>query len=252
MLRAKALVDGGIQWPLTFDAVASLRYAKMAASWRPRSMTIATAALAAVVVASVNGLAGRNDEAEGERALCLARQEPDPLLVCEGLIAVDLSTVDGPGRPSENARHRAALEELLAVAEANGDIGFSLAAHSNLSLTASSTTTPGLSSPCRKAGGAGLGTGGEERLIDRRLGELSFLEGEYPGSLVLQRRVFEQARRQDLSMYLADVATEVASVVLKLGRDDAVARACTVLPRTSSKLPASVGVCEATLTRRRI
>ena len=207
------------------DALVSARYAKAGGELAAQANDDATAALAAAVAAQANGLAGWNDEADGGRALQFARQVGDPLLVCEGLRAVDLSTPDlGLAGPSENARHRAALEELLAVAEAYGDLGFSLAAHGNLSSTSVFDNDLQASrAHVEKQVELASELGVKSPFIDHRLGELLFFEGDYPGSLARQRSAFEQARRQDLSMYLADVATEVASVVLKLGRDDAVA-----------------------------
>ena len=166
---------------------------------------------------------GRGGHARRKAPSNSPRQVGDPVLVCEGLRAVDLSTADlGLAGPSENARHRAALEELLAVAEAYGDLGFSLAAHGNLSVTSVfdndlQASRAHVERQVELASELGV----KSPFIDHRLGELLFFEGDYPGSLARQRSAFEQARRQDLSMYLADVATEVASVVLKLGRDPA-------------------------------
>ena len=113
----------------------------------------ATAALAVALMASVNGVAGRYNEAEGERALRLARQVGEPWLVCEGLLALGLS-VDVRSRPGVE-RAQAVLEELLATAEESGDIYFIYAAETTCARTASFTTTPELSPKCREAKGTG-------------------------------------------------------------------------------------------------
>jgi len=127
-LRAKALVRAA-SLAESLEAEACARYAKAGGELAAQAGDGTTAALAAAVIASVNGLAGRYDEADGERALHLARQAGDPLVVCEALFALGLS-IDlwGP----HSARCRAAHEELLATADYHGDIGFSLFAHLNL------------------------------------------------------------------------------------------------------------------------
>ena len=221
VLRAKALVTTAYL-AVTFDAEASLRYAKMAGELSAQVGDIATVALAAVVVASVNGLAGRGDEAEGERALCLAREAGQPLLVCEGLLALALSTdFNGPHR----ARCRGAYEELLAIAEENGDIGFSFVAHNNLSAFGFADDDPEAARPHVERQ---IELDDQLRQVrsgwaDCRLAELLYLEGEYRGSLVLHRRVFEWARRQDLPWVLADAAGSAATCVIALESDNVAA-----------------------------
>ena len=103
VLRAKALVAAA-DVASHLDASVSARYAKAGGELALDLGDRGTAALAAALIASVNGLAGRYNEAEGERALRLARQVAEPWLVCEGLIALGLS-VDVRSRPGvERAR----------------------------------------------------------------------------------------------------------------------------------------------------
>ena len=225
-LRAKALVSAA-SVATHLDAEASARYAKAGEELATEVGDNATAALALAVAAQAHGLAGRYEDAEGDRALYLARQVADPLLVCEGLRAVNLSTPDlGLAGPSDNARNRAALEELLAVAEAHGDAGFSLAAHGNLWLSGVFESDLEVArAHVEKQVELVEELGLKNPNVDHRLGELLYFEGDYRGSLLLQRSSFEEARRQDLSLQMADVATAVASVVLKLESDaDAAAR----------------------------
>jgi predicted ATPase/DNA-binding SARP family transcriptional activator len=220
-LRAKTLVSAA-SVATHLDAEASARYAKAGEELATQVGDNATAALAAAVAAQAHGLAGRYEDAEGDRALHLARQVGDPLVVSEGLRAVNLSTPDlGLAGPSDNARSRAVLEELLALAEAHGDAGFSLAAHGNLWLSCVfendlKTARNHVEKQVELVAALGL----KIPNVDHRLGGLLYFEGDYRGSLLLQRSSFEEARRQDLSLQMADVATAVASVVLKLESDD--------------------------------
>jgi hypothetical protein len=123
--------------------------------------------------------------------------------------------------PSDLARRRDALNELLAIAGAHGDPGFSLQARNNLS-------TGSLADSDLKAARFHVEQqielvselGLKSPNVDHRVGELLYFEGDCCVAPAFQRSSFEQARSQDLSMHMADVATEVASVVLKLGIDD--------------------------------
>ena len=126
------------------DALASARYAKAGGELAAQVNDDATAALAAAVVAQANGLAGWNDEAEGDRALNLAGGRGHPCWCAKASERLTYRPRPRAG-PSENARRRAALEELLAVAEAYGDLGFSLAAHRNLPRRLLRQRPPGLS-----------------------------------------------------------------------------------------------------------
>ena len=97
-LRAKALVAAA-DVASHLDASVSARYARAGGELALELGDRATAALAAALIASVNGLGGRYNEAEGERALRLARQVGEPWLLCEGLITLGLS-VDVRSRPA--------------------------------------------------------------------------------------------------------------------------------------------------------
>ena len=219
-LRAKALVTAAYIAAL-LDAEACARYAKAGGELAAQVGDEATAALAAVAVAAVNSLAGRGNEAEGEEALRLARQAGDPLLVCEGLFALALSTdFRGPNA----ARCRAVFEELLATAEEDGDIGFSFMAHGNLCLFGLLDDDPKAARPyVEREIELEAELGQESSWADSRLGELLYLEGDYIGSLVLHRRAFEHARRQDLLWFMADAALDAGSCVIALGSDDVAA-----------------------------
>jgi predicted ATPase/DNA-binding SARP family transcriptional activator len=223
-LRAKALVSAA-SVGARLDAEVSARYAKAGGELAAQVGDNATASLVAAVVADVNGLAGRHNEAEGEQALLLARQVADPLLVCEALIAFAISTGNfGLADPAALARGRAAWDELLATAEDHGDAGFRLAAHGNLCAYGIADKDPKAARPhvekqIELAAKLGLKT----PLVDHRLGELLYLEGDCRGSLALQRSSFEQARRQELYIHLAEVASDVAWCVIRLGSDDVAA-----------------------------
>ena len=223
-LRAKALVSAA-SVAAGLDAEVSARYAKAGGELAAQVGDNATASLVAAVVADVNGLAGRHNEAEGEQALLLARQVADPLLVCEALTAFAISTGNfGLSDPAALARGRAAWEELLATAEDHGDTGFRLAAHGNLCAYGIADKDPKAARPhverqIELAAKLGLKT----PLVDHRLGELLYLEGDCRGSLALQRSSFEQARREELYIHLAEVASDVAWCVIRLGSDDVAA-----------------------------
>jgi predicted ATPase/DNA-binding SARP family transcriptional activator len=223
-LRAKALVTAA-SVAQSLDAEACARYANAGGELAARVGDTSSAALAAAVAAQANGLAGRYDEDEGDRALQLARKTQDPLLVCEGLKAVELSTPDvGLAGPSDMARHRAALEELLAIAETYGDAGFSLQAHGNLCLFPlldddPEGAWPHIEQQMELVAELGL----QSPFVDHRLASLLHYEGDCRASLALQRSCFEQARREDLSMLMGDVASAAANCVLKLGSDNTAA-----------------------------
>lgn len=220
-LRAKALVRAA-SLAESLEAEACARYAKAGGELAAQAGDGTTAALAAAVIASVNGLAGRYDEADGERALHLARQAGDPLVVCEALFALGLS-IDlwGPN----SARCRAAHEELLATAAYHGDIGFSLFAHLNLFVFGYFGNDPrGARHHVERVIALEAELGQHSLPAELRLGALLYLEGDYKGSLALQRSSFEQARRQDLPSFLADSATDAASCVIRFGNDEVAAR----------------------------
>jgi hypothetical protein len=196
-------------------AVACARYARAGGELAAQVGDSAAAALAAAAVAVVNGLAGRPNEAEGERALHLARQAGGPLLLCEGLFALAVST---DFRGANAARCRATLEELLATAEESGDTGFSLVAHGNLCLFGEpKEARPHVERSIELEAELGSSVAGN------RLGELLYEEGDYRGSFVLSRRAFERARRQDVPWYMADAVVMAASCVIALGSDDVAA-----------------------------
>ena len=194
-LRAKALVTAA-DLAAHLDASVSARYAKAGGELALDLGDRATAALSAALIAAVNGLAGRYNEADGERALRLARQVGEPWLVCEGLLALGLS-VDVRSRPAVE-RARAVLEEMLATAEESGDIYFIYAAHDNLCPYGFFYDDPGA---VRLHVGR-LGVLAEQFGVSRvwedlRRGELLYAEGNYAGSLETHRSTFESARRRD-------------------------------------------------------
>jgi predicted ATPase/DNA-binding SARP family transcriptional activator len=223
VLRAKALVAAA-DVASHLDASVSARYAKAGGELALDLGDRGTAALAAALIASVNGLAGRYNEAEGERALRLARQVGEPWLVCEGLIALGLS-VDVRSRPGVE-RARAPLEELLATAEASGDIYFIYAAHDNLCPYGFFYDDPGAVRPHVERLGVLADEFGVSRVWeDLRRGELLYAEGNYAGALDTHCSIFESARRRDFPCGMADAAKGAASCLLALGEDEeAVAR----------------------------
>ncbi len=217
VLRARALVTSA-HIAAHFDAETSARYAKAGGELAETVGDKATACLAAVVVAIVNGIAGQRNEAEGERALRLARDVGDPLLVCEGLFALALST---PFAGPDATRCREAFEELLATAEENGDLGFSFAAHGNMCLFGFSegdakAARPHVEREMELESELGL----QSHWAESRFGELLYFEGDYRRALVLHRKAFEQARRQDLPWSMADAAVDAATCLIALGSDD--------------------------------
>jgi predicted ATPase/DNA-binding SARP family transcriptional activator len=215
VLRAKALVTAAYL-AMSLDAEACARYARAGGELAAQVGDSAAAALAAAAVAVVNGLAGRPNEAEGEEALHLARQAGGPLLLCEGLFALAVST---DFRGANAARCRATVEELLATAEENGDTGFSFLAHGNLCLFGE----PKEARPHVERSTELEAELGQESFAGNRLGELLYEEGDYRGSFVLSRRAFERARRQDVPWYMADALVVAASCVIALGSDDVAA-----------------------------
>ena len=223
VLRAKALVAAA-DVASHLDASVSARYAEAGAELARDFGDRATGALAAALTASVNGLAGRYDEAEGERALRLARQVGEPWLVCEGLIALGLS-VDVRSRPAAE-RARAVLEELLATAEESGDIYFIYAAHDNLCPYGFFYDDPGALRPHVERLGVLAEEFGVSRVWeDLRRGELLYADRNYAGALETHRNTFESARRRDFPSGMADAVRGAASCLLALGEDEeAVAR----------------------------
>ena len=217
-LRAKALVTAA-DLAAHLDASVSARYAKAGGELALDLGDRATAALAAALIASVNGLSGRYNEADGERALRLARQVGEPWLVCEGLIALGLS-VDVRSRPAVE-RARAVLEELLATAEKSGDIYFIYAAHDNLCPYGFFYDDPGAVRPhVERLGGLAEEFGVSRVWEDLRRGELLYAEGNYAGALETHRSTFESARRRDFPCGMADAAKGAASCLLALGEND--------------------------------
>ena len=218
VLRAKALVAAA-DVASHLDASVSARYAKAGGELALDLGDRATAALAAALIASVNGLAGRYNEAEGERALRLARQVGEPWLVCEGLLALGLS-VDVRSRPGVE-RARAVLEELLATAEESGDIYFIYAAHDNLCPYGFFYDDPGALRPHVESLGVLAEEFGVSRVWeDLRRGELLYAEGDYTGALETHCSIFESARRRDFPSGMADAAKGAASCLLALGEDE--------------------------------
>jgi predicted ATPase/DNA-binding SARP family transcriptional activator len=221
VLRAKVLTTAA-SVASVLDADASTRYARAGGELAAHVGDKATAALAAAAAASVDGLAGRYNEAEGERALCLAREVGDPVLVCEGLIALALSF--NFADPHARSRSQAVFEELLATAEGGGDAGYSIVAHSNLCLFGFFDGDPQAARPhvlLQIKLGEELGLGSSS--ADHRLGALLHFEGDYYGSLALQMKAFERARRQDGPLEMADAASAAAESVTALGSDDGAA-----------------------------
>ena len=218
VLRARALVAAA-DVAAHLDASVSARYAKAGGELALDLGDRATAALAAALMASVNGIAGRYNEAEGERALRLARQVGEPWLVCEGLIALGLS-VDVRSRPGVG-RAQVALEELLATAEESGDIYFMYAAHDNLCPYGFFYDDPGaLRLHVERLGVLAEEFGVSRVWEDLRRGELLYAEGNFPGALDTHRSTFESARRRDFPSGMADAARGAASCLLALWKDE--------------------------------
>ena len=141
------------------------------------------------------------------------------------------------------------LRGVVGYAEENGDIGFSFVAHNNLSVFGFADDDPEAARPHVERQ---IELDDQLRQVrsgwaDCRLAELLYLEGEYRGSLVLHRRVFEWARRQDLPWVLADAAGSAASYVIALESDNVAAAPSTAPRKTSSSALASV-----TATRRQV
>jgi predicted ATPase/DNA-binding SARP family transcriptional activator len=223
VLRAKALVTAASA-ALSIDADACARFAQAGGELATQVGDKATAALAATAAVAVDGTAGRHNEAEGERALRLAREVGDPVLLCEGLRALALSF--NLADPHARTRCEAAWEELLATAEENGDVGFSCAAHGNLCLFGFLDGDPQAARPhVELHAKLGEEIGLPSSWADYRRGYLLHIEGDYCGSLVLQASAFEGARRQDDACRMGDVATVAAESVMALGNhDEAAAR----------------------------
>ena len=218
VLRAKALVAAA-DVASHLDASVSARYAKAGGELALDLGDRATAALAAALIASVNGVAGRYNEAEGERALRLTRQVGEPWLVCEGLLALGLS-VDVRSRPGVE-RARTVLEELLATAEESGDIYFIYAAHDNLCPYGFFYDDPGaLRLHVERLGVLAEEFGVSRVWEDLRRGELLYAEGNYAGALETHWSTFESARRRDFPSGMADAAKGAASCLLALREDE--------------------------------
>jgi tetratricopeptide (TPR) repeat protein len=217
VLRARALVTAA-QIAISFNAEVCARYAEIGSELAVQAGDGATVALAAAVVAYANAMAGRANEAEGERALRLARQAGGPLLACEGLRALALSA------GLVTARARACFEELLATAEEQGDIGFIQAAHINLCLFGFHSHDPRAARPhVERLMELEAEVGQESCGAADRYGEVLYWEGEYRGALVFHRRAYECARRRDLPWVMADAAVKAAACVTALGSDDVAA-----------------------------
>ncbi len=217
VLRARALVAAA-DVASHLDASVSARYAKAGGELALDLGDRATAALAVALMASVNGVAGRYNEAEGERALRLTRQVGEPWLVCEGLLALGLS-VDVRSRPGVE-RAQTVLEELLATAEESGDIYFIYAA-SNLCPYGFFYDDPGALRQNVERLRVLVEEFGVSRVWeDLRRGELLYAEGNYTGALETHRSTFESARRRDFPFGMADAARGAASCLLALGEDE--------------------------------
>ena len=217
-LRAKALVAAA-DVASHLDASVSARYARAGGELALELGDRATAALAAALIASVNGLGGRYNEAEGERALRLARQVGEPWLLCEGLIALGLS-VDVRSRPAVD-RARAVLEELLATAEESEDIYFIYAAHDNLCPYGFFYDDPdALRLHVERLGVLAEEFGVSRVWEDLRRGELLYADRNYAGALETHRSTFESARRRDFPSGMADAARGAASCLLALREDE--------------------------------
>ena len=217
-LRAKALVAAA-DVASHLDASVSARYARAGGELALELGDRATAALAAALIASVNGLGGRYNEAEGERALRLARQVGEPWLLCEGLIALGLS-VDVRSRPAVD-RARAVLEELSATAEESEDIYFIYAAHDNLCPYGFFYDDPdALRLHVERLGVMAEEFGVSRVWEDLRRGELLYADRNYAGALEMHRSTFESARRRDFPCGMADAARGAASCLLALREDE--------------------------------